>query len=129
MSRKQSESKPAVKRTRTMESRSRATGAPARQRSAAKDKRVEKSTKPDVSETETAYDQRDPSDLARDENLRKKLEDENARSPGDRHRERLTAIEAEEDNAPDDDDDDSEEKLREQALNEQNVEYPEPDRP
>ena len=65
---------------------------------------------------------RDPSDLARDQRLRDDLEYDGARSPLDRHRERLTATEAEEDGVREDDDDERDEsQKREQALTEQDI--------
>ena len=64
----------------------------------------------------------DASDLARDQRLRKELEDDSARSPSDRHRERLTAIEAEEDGVRDDDDDgDHAADQRDEAISEQDA--------
>ncbi len=47
-------------------------------------------------------DARTTTDEARDRRLRKDLQEESGRSASDRHRERLTAVEAEEDNAPED---------------------------
>jgi hypothetical protein len=71
-------------------------------------------------DAEAAEPARDPSDLARDEKLRNELEDETARSAVDRHRERLTAVEAEEDGvSEDDDDEENAADQREQALVEQ----------
>lgn len=59
----------------------------------------------------------DPSDDARDQRLRTDLEADSGRSASDRHRERLTAVEAEEDGVLDDDDEDDDEKgQRELAL-------------
>lgn len=64
----------------------------------------------------------DASDLARDRRLRKDLEDDSGRSPGDRHRERLTAVEAEEDGVRDDDDTgDQAADQREAAISEQDA--------
>ncbi len=66
--------------------------------------------------------QRDASDVDRDGRQRSDLMDETARSPLDRHRERLTAVEPEEDNVRDDDDDpDTVEELRSQAIAEQDA--------
>ena len=63
---------------------------------------------------------RDPSDVARDQRLRDDLQSDSARSAADRHRERLTATEAEEDGITGDDDDERDEnQMREQAINEQ----------
>lgn len=92
------------------------TGKPLRQRAAA-------------SGTDSAVDQEpavsrvnDASDLARDQRLRKELEDDSGRSPSDRHRERLTAVEAEEDGVRDDDDDgDNAADQREEAISEQDA--------
>lgn len=65
-------------------------------------------------------DAREPADLARDQRLRDDLQEDGGRSPADRHRERLTAIEAEEDDAPEgEDDEDDASAMRTQALDEQ----------
>lgn len=64
----------------------------------------------------------DASDLARDQRLRKDLTYDSGRSPGDRHRERLTAVEAEEDGVRDDDDDgEPAADKREAVINEQDT--------
>ena len=64
----------------------------------------------------------DASDLARDRRLRKDLEYDSGRSPSDRHRERLTAVEAEEDGVRDDDDDaEPAADEREAAISEQDA--------
>jgi hypothetical protein len=60
----------------------------------------------------------DASDLARDRRFRKDLEEDSGRSPTDRHRERLTAVEAEEDDVRDDDDEPAADQ-REAAISEQ----------
>jgi len=66
--------------------------------------------------------QRDASDLASDQKLRHDLEDKGARSPADRHRERLTAVEAEEDDVRGEDDEPRKEaQQREQAISEQDA--------
>lgn len=72
----------------------------------------------------------DPSDIARDQRLRNELAVESARSPADRHRERLTAIEAEEDDVHgDDDDEDTTSELREQALKAEDADEQKDERP
>lgn len=64
----------------------------------------------------------DASDMARDQRLRKDMEDDSGRSPSDRHRERLTAVEAEEDGVRDDDDTgDQATDQREAAIKEQDA--------
>lgn len=62
-------------------------------------------------------DGREPTDVARDDQLRDDLQKETPASPGDRHRQRLTAVEPEEDGVAEDDDDEREEAdMRKQAL-------------
>ncbi len=65
---------------------------------------------------------RDPSDLARDQRLRSELAIESGRSPSDRHRERLTAIEAEEDDVHgEEDEEETASDLRRQAVEEEDA--------
>jgi hypothetical protein len=64
---------------------------------------------------------RDPSDDARDARLRDELLEEAGRSPLDRHRERLTPVEAEDEGVKEQDDAEAEAEVRQQALDEQEV--------
>lgn len=115
------EARTSSKRPRPSASRARTTVAPRRGSATTKAAADERQAE----DADAAHGRRDVSDVARDERLRSELESGNARSPSDRHRQRLTAIEAEEDDAKDaDDDDENDVEMREQALDEQEADDP-----
>jgi hypothetical protein len=71
-------------------------------------------------------DARDVTDRARDERLLQELQENTGRDPLDRHRERITPVESEQDGVRDDEEDDERgaQALRAQAIREQDADDP-----
>lgn len=97
---------PAATKTATAPSK-KTTSSPAKSGAATPKKTTDERASSTANQERTRDREKDPSDVARDQRLRKDMQKDGGRSTEDRHRERLTATEAEEDGVREDDDNDN----------------------